>query len=196
MRRIHRLLYGQQQCRTAAAGWGLTAALVTIAVALAAAWQTSAAPQQTPEQEAPYMEWVNEEVVYIIEPGEREAYLQLQSNNEREHFIEQFWLRRDPTPGTPGNEFKREHYRRIGYAMDRFRSAGMAGWKTDRGRVYVLYGPPDEIESHPAGRGGGPPFEQWLYNYIQGIGRRVIVEFVNVNRNGEYRQTRDPNTRN
>jgi hypothetical protein len=80
--------------------------------------------------------------------------------------------------------------------MERFRSPGNVGWKTDRGRIYIVYGPPDEIESHPAGRGGGPPSEKWLYNYIEGIGKRVIVEFVDVNRDGEYRQTRDPNTRN
>jgi GWxTD domain-containing protein len=196
MRRIQRMLYPQEQGRAAAAGWAMTPAVVTVALAVAVAWQVSAVPQQPQQQEAPYMKWVNEDVVYIIEPREREVYLRLQTDEEREHFIEQFWQRRDPTAGTAKNEFKEEHYRRIGFAMERFRSANQVGWKTDRGRIYIVYGPPDEMESHPAGRGGGPPSEQWLYKYIEGIGEGVIVEFVDVNRDGGYRQTRAPNTRN
>ena len=176
--------------------WAVTPALVTVALAVAVAWQASAVPQQQQQQETAYVKWVNEDVVYIIEPREREAYLRLQTDQEREHFIEQFWQRRDPTPGTAKNEFREEHYRRIGFAMERFRSANHVGWKTDRGRIYIRYGPPDEMESHPAGRGGGPPSEQWLYKTIEGIGERVIVEFEDVNRDGEYPQTRDPNSRN
>lgn len=197
MERVRRLLYPQQQSRPVMAGWAAAAPVfVAILLMMAAAAQGPAAPPQQETQNSPYLKWLNEDVVYIIEPSEREAYLRLQSDDERSHFIEQFWQRRDPTPATSNNEFKEEHYRRITYANDRFRAASMAGWKTDRGRIYVVYGPPGEIESHPSGRDGGPPFELWLYNYVEGIGNRVIIEFIDLNRNGEYPQTKDPDARN
>jgi len=196
MTRIQRLLYPQQQRRAALTRWALLPAVLTVSLSLGLAWQGSAAAQQELRQESPYVKWVNEDVVYIIEAREREAYLKLQTDEERKHFIEQFWQRRDLTPGTAKNEFMEEHYRRIRYAGERFRSPSKTGWKTDRGRIYIVYGPPEEIESHPSGRAGGPPFEKWLYNFIQGIGQGVIVEFVDVSRDGEYRQTRDPNARN
>ena len=103
------------------------------------------------ELETPYKKWLNEDVVYIITDEERAAFKRLQTDEEREQFIEQFWLRRDPTPDTVENEFKEEHYRRIAYANEHYAS-GIPGWKTDRGRIYIMYGPPDEIESHPSGR--------------------------------------------
>ena len=102
------------------------------------------------ELETPYRKWLNEDVAYIITDEERTAFKRLQTDEEREQFIEQFWLRRDPTPDTVENEFKEEHYRRIAYANEHFAS-GIPGWKTDRGRIYITYGPPDEIESHPSG---------------------------------------------
>src|SRR5271156_6738830 len=102
------------------------------------------------ELETPYKKWLNEEVGYIITDEERKAFKQLQTDDERQQFIEQFWLRRDPTPDTEENEYREEHYRRIAYANDRFAS-GIPGWKTDRGHIYILWGPPDEIESHPSG---------------------------------------------
>ena len=159
----------------------------------------------TPDQkvDSPYRHWLNEDVAYIITDRERAAFKALQSDAEREHFIEQFWLVRDPTPNTPENEFKEEHYRRIAYANEHYASQ-IPGWKTDRGRVYITYGPPDEIESHPSGGsyqkppqdGGGTvttvPFEQWLYHTIEGIGTNVIIEFVDPQHNGEYRMTADP----
>jgi GWxTD domain-containing protein len=122
----------------------------------------------------------------------------LQTDAEREHFIEQFWQRRDPTPGTPRNEFKEEHYRRIAFANDRFRTtAGIPGWKTDRGRIYITFGPPDELDRHP---NGGPlhgdnllyPFETWRYRYIAGIGNDVSMDFADEARNGAYHMTKDP----
>ncbi|MGH9804972.1 MAG: GWxTD domain-containing protein, partial [Candidatus Acidiferrales bacterium] len=125
------------------------------------------------------------------------------TEEEREQFVEQFWLRRDPTPDTIENESKEEHYRRIAYANERFAS-GKAGWKTDRGRIYIMHGPPDEIESHPAGgmyerpmeEGGGStsvyPFERWRYRYLEGVGSDIIIEFVDVSGSGEYRMTMDP----
>ncbi len=139
-----------------------------------------------------YQKWVKEDVAYIITNEERSAYKRLPTNAEREHFIEQFWLRRDPTPGTDANEFKEEHYRRIAYTNSNF-SAAIAGWKTDRGRIYISYGPPDEKEVHPTGSASKPyPYEQWLYRFIEGVGKDVVVEFVDPERTGEFRMTADP----
>ena len=160
----------------------------------------------------PYRKWLNEEAVYIITDQERKAFLQLKTDDERNMFITQFWARRDPmipTPrgeypaiakGNPENEYKKEHYRRIKYVNDRF-TTKIPGWKTDRGRIYIQYGPPDEIESHPSGgkftpEGGATvdtyPFEQWRYRWIEGIGQNVIMEFVDTTRTGEYHLTMDP----
>ncbi len=155
------------------------------------------------ELETPYRKWLNEDVTYIITDEERQSWKRLQTDEEREQFIEQFWLRRDPTPDTMENEFKEEHYRRIAYANERFAS-GIPGWKTDRGRIYITYGPADEIESHPSGgtyerppeEGGGTtstyPFEKWRYRYIEGIGNDINIEFVDPTMTGEYRLTMDP----
>jgi GWxTD domain-containing protein len=155
------------------------------------------------ELPTPYKQWLNEDVVYIITGEERAAFLRLQTNEEREQFIEQFWLRRDPTPDTPENEFKEEHYRRIAYANEHFAS-GIPGWKTDRGRIYIIWGKPDEIESHPTGgtyerpeeEGGGTtatyPFEQWTYRHMDGIGDNVMLEFVDPTMTGEYHLSSDP----
>lgn len=155
------------------------------------------------ELETPYRKWLNEDVTYIITDEERAAFKRLSTDEEREQFIEQFWLRRDPSPDSSENEFKEEHYRRIAYANERFAS-GIPGWKTDRGRIYITYGPPDENESHPSGgsyerpyeEGGGTtstyPFEKWRYRWIEGIGTDIIIEFVDPTMTGEYRMTMDP----
>ena len=155
------------------------------------------------ELETPYRKWLNEDVAYIITDEERAAFKRLQTDEEREQFIEQFWLRRDPTPDTVENEFKEEHYRRIAYANEHYAS-GIPGWKADRGRIYIMYGPADEIESHPSGgtyerppeEGGGTtstyPFEKWRYRYIEDIGSDINIEFVDPTMSGEYRMTMDP----
>jgi GWxTD domain-containing protein len=155
------------------------------------------------ELETPYRKWLNEDVTYIITDEERAAFKRLTTDEEREQFIEQFWLRRDPSPDSAENEFKEEHYRRIAYANERFAS-GFPGWKTDRGRIYITYGPPDENESHPSGgsyerpyeEGGGTtstyPFEKWRYRWIEGVGTDIIIEFVDPTMTGEYRMTMDP----
>src|ERR1700719_4292282 len=155
------------------------------------------------ELDTPYKQWLNEDVVYIISPEERNAFGQLATNEEREQFIEQFWLRRSTNPDLPDNEFKEEHYRRIAYANEHYAS-GIPGWKTDRGHMYIVWGPPDEIESHPTGgtydrpmeEGGGStttyPWETWRYRYMEGIGENVIWEFVDPSGSGEYRLTMDP----
>jgi len=155
------------------------------------------------ELATPYKKWLEQEVPYIISDEERAAFLQMQTNEEREQFIEAFWQRRDPTPDSVENEFKEEHYRRIAYANERFAS-GIPGWKTDRGRIYIIWGPADNIESHPTGgtydrpenEGGGTtetyPFEQWNYHYLEGIGSNITIEFVDPSSTGEYHMTMDP----
>jgi len=155
------------------------------------------------ELETPWKKWLNEDVTYIITDEERKAFKQMNTDEEREQFVEQFWLRRDPTPDTVENEFKEEHYRRIAYANERFAS-GIPGWKTDRGRIYITFGPADEIDEHPSGgtyerpaaEGGGEtttfPFEDWRYRYIEGIGNDVMIEFVDTTMTGEYHMTMDP----
>src|ERR1700733_6945913 len=155
------------------------------------------------ELETPYKKRLNEDVVYIITDEERAAFKRLASDEERESFIESFWLRRDPTPDTEENEFKEEHYRRIAYTNDHYAS-GIPGWKTDRGRIYIMYGPPDEIEDHSSGgtyerppeEGGGTtstyPFQQWRYRWIEGVGTNIIIEFVDPTMSGEFRMTMDP----
>ena len=155
------------------------------------------------EMESPYKRWLTEEVPYIITDEERASFKKLTTDDEREQFIEAFWERRNPNPGSPENEFKEEYYRRIAYANEHY-SSGIPGWKTDRGRIYIVYGPPDEIESHPSGgsyirppeEGGGEtstfPFETWRYRYIDGIGTNIILEFVDPTMTGEYHYTIDP----
>lgn len=155
------------------------------------------------ELDSSYRQWLNEDVTYIISPDERNAFLQLDTNEEREQFIEQFWLRRSSNPDLPDNDFKEEHYRRIAYANEHFAS-GIPGWKTDRGRMYIMWGPADEVESHPTGgtydrpmeEGGGStttyPFETWRWRYLEGIGENIILEFVDPSGSGEYHLTMDP----
>jgi GWxTD domain-containing protein len=155
------------------------------------------------EQESAYSKWIQDEVPYIITDEERDAWKKLTTDDEREKFIEAFWERRNPNPGDPENEYKEEYYRRIAYANEHYAS-GIPGWKTDRGRIYIMYGPPDEIDNHDAGgtyqrpidEGGGEtetfPFEDWTYNYIPGIGENVQLEFVDPTMSGEFHLTMDP----
>ena len=149
-----------------------------------------------------YRKWLDEDVRWIITDEERSAFMQLSNDEERDQFIEAFWQRRDPTPDTEENEFKEEHYRRIAYANEHF-AAGIPGWKSDRGRIYIVFGPADEIDSHPSGgsyerpmeEGGGEtstfPFETWRYRYLEGIGQEVMIEFVDTCMCGDYHMTMD-----
>ncbi len=149
-----------------------------------------------------YKKWLDEDVVWIITDEEKAALKQLSNDEERDSFIEAFWQRRDPTPDTEENEYKEEHYQRIAYANEHF-AAGIPGWKSDRGRIYIMYGKADEVESHPSGgsyerpmsEGGGEtstfPFEDWRYRYLEGIGQEVIIEFVDTCMCGEYHMTMD-----
>ena len=152
--------------------------------------------------EGPYKKWLDEDVRWIITDEELHAFKKLTTNAERDQFMEQFWLRRDPTPDTAENEYKEEHYRRIAYADEHF-AAGMPGWKTDRGRIYIMFGPADSIDSHPMGgpyqrpadEGGGQtetfPFEVWRYRYLEGIGQEIEIEFVDDCQCGAYEMTMD-----
>src|SRR5665213_409386 len=158
------------------------------------------------ELASPYKKWLSEDVIYIITDEERRAFVQLQTNEERKQFIEEFWERRQPDPDSTDNPVKEEHYRRIAYTNEHFAS-GLAGWKTDRGRIYIEYGKPDSIETHPTGGtwnrpmdlGGGStetyPYEDWTYNYIEGIGNNVELEFVDITGTGEYKFTTDPSAK-
>jgi len=157
------------------------------------------------ELDSQYKIWLDQDVVYIISPEERHAFLQLATNEEREQFIEAFWQRRNPDPDSAENTFKEEHYRRIAYANEHFAS-GIPGWKTDRGKIYIMWGPPDEIDAHPTGgnwdrpmdQGGGStttyPYEDWRYRYLEGtgLGENVELEFVDPTSTGEYHLTMDP----
>ena len=151
-----------------------------------------------------YKKWVDEDVRWIISDEELSAFKKLSNNEERDQFIEQFWLRRDPTPDTVENEYKEEHYRRIAYANEHF-AAGVPGWRTDRGQIYIKFGAPTSIETHPSGgsyerpieEGGGStstyPFETWRYRYLEGehLGNEVEIEFVDKCMCGAYQMTLD-----
>lgn len=156
------------------------------------------------EKDKIYKNWLNKDVEYIITSDEKKAYKALKTDAERENFIENFWRRRDPDPDTEENEYREEYYERIAYANEHFAS-GIPGWKTDRGRIYITFGKPDSIESHPSGgsydrpsyEGGGStttyPFETWFYRHLDNVGDGIEIEFVDPTGTGEYRIARSPN---
>ena len=206
MKRIQRLLYPKGPSGIWAPALAAAVLMASTAMVLAALHvnsNSSPASEQTNKKvDNPWQKWLSEDVVYIISDEEKTAFERLKTDEERQHFVEQFWARRNPTPGTPENKFKEEHYRRIAYANEHW-AWNLPGWKTDCGRIYIRYGPPDEIESHPAGGshmrresdGGGIvmtcPFEDWRYAHFQGLGS-LIIEFVDPSSSGEYRMTLDP----
>ncbi|MDQ3817898.1 MAG: GWxTD domain-containing protein [Acidobacteriota bacterium] len=159
---------------------------------------------EKPELKKAYKDWLEKDVAYIITDQERAAFKKLQTDEERENFIELFWRRRDPDPDTDENEYREEYYERIAYANEHYTS-GIPGWKTDRGRIYIMWGKPDEVETHPSGgqyerpsyEGGGStstyPFEIWFYRYLPGVGSGIEIEFVDPTGSGEYHIARDPN---
>jgi GWxTD domain-containing protein len=154
------------------------------------------------ELKGPYRKWLDQDVAYIITDQERKAFLSLSNDEERESFIEAFWQRRNPDPDSPENTFRDEHYRRIAYANEHF-AAGKPGWMTDRGRIYIMWGPPDSKDEHPSGgtyerpidEGGGEtstfPFEVWHYRYLEGVGDNIDIEFVDTCMCGDYHFTID-----
>ena len=157
-----------------------------------------------PELKDAYKRWINTDVAYIITKDEKKAFYALTTDEERENFIENFWRRRDPNPDTEENEYREEYYERIAYANEHYAS-GIPGWKTDRGRIYITWGKPDSVESHPSGgaydrpsyEGGGStttyPFETWFYRHLDGVGDGIEIEFVDPTGTGEYRIARDAN---
>jgi GWxTD domain-containing protein len=157
---------------------------------------------QRQELSTAYKTWLNQDVAWIISDEETKAFKNLSNDEERDAFIEQFWLRRNPNPDSPDNEFREEHYRRIAYANEHF-AAGKPGWKTDRGHIYISFGKPDSIDSHPSGgsyqrpfeEGGGEtstfPFETWHYRYLEGVGDNIDLEFVDTCQCGDYHFTID-----
>jgi GWxTD domain-containing protein len=157
-----------------------------------------------PELKKAYKDWLDKDVTYIITDEERKAFKKLATDDERERFIEEFWRRRDPDPDTDENEFKEEYYERIAYANEHFAS-GIPGWKSDRGRIWIMFGKPDGRETHPMGgmydrpsyEGGGStstyPFETWFYRYLPGVGSGIEIEFVDPTGSGEYRLARNAN---
>jgi GWxTD domain-containing protein len=154
------------------------------------------------ELKGAYKTWLEQDVSYIISDEERRAFKTLSNDEERDAFIENFWLRRNPDSDSPENEFREEHYRRIAYANEHY-AAGKPGWKTDRGHIYISFGPPDSIDAHPSGgtymrptdEGGGQtatfPFETWHYRYLEGIGENIDLEFVDTCQCGDYHFTID-----
>jgi GWxTD domain-containing protein len=206
MKRIKRLLYPKGPSGIWAPTLAAAVLMAGSAMALAA-WQVNANPGlaslQSDQKAGTWQKWLNEDVVYIISDEEKAAFEHLTTDEERQQFVAHFWARRDPTPGTPENEFKEEHYRRIAYANDHW-PWQVPGWKTGRGMIYIKYGPPDEIDSHPAGgsyerpaaEGGGTvmtyPFEDWRYSHFAGVGS-LTVEFIDPTKTGEFRMTLDPN---
>ena len=154
------------------------------------------------ELKGSYKTWVDQDVRWIITDEELSAFKHLSNDEERDQFIENFWLRRNPNPDSPDNEYREEHYARIAYANEHF-AAGKSGWRTDRGHIYIAYGKPDSTDSHPSGgnyerpveEGGGNtstyPFEIWHYRYIEGIGDNIDIEFVDTCMCGDYHMTMD-----
>ncbi len=189
----------------------LTASILMASVSIGFAQEVK--PSQDPlnkprvmgkEKEKIYRDWVSKDVDYIITPEEKKAFKALKTDEERENFIAQFWARRDPNPDTEENEYREEFYERIAYANEHYAS-GIPGWKTDRGRIYITWGKPDSVESHPSGgsydrpsyEGGGStttyPFEIWFYRHLEGVGSGIEIEFVDPTGTGEYRIARSPN---
>lgn len=198
MKRIRRLLYPSHPTLA----W--TPLFTTGVLALAAAVTLGAARQQHPEapksrvlqacsdsvnsNAAPisdYHKWLNEDVFYIVDGAERDAFKKLKTDEERNCFVYQFWERRNPTPGAVENKFKAEHYRRITYANAHFAGASLPGWQTDRGHMYIVYGPPDEIDSHP--KATPHPYQSWGYRHVEGLGDGLnTFTFVDRTGHGDY----------
>jgi GWxTD domain-containing protein len=186
----------------------LSVSLLGLVVQPVLAQQQQQDPSQKPRNVKPevkkaYRDWVEKDVSYIITDAEKRAFKKLETDDERERFIEDFWRRRDPDPDTEENEYREEYYERIAYANEHY-SSGVPGWKTDRGRIYITFGKPDEVESHPTGgayerpsyQGGGDtttyPFEIWFYRHLDNVGNGIEIEFVDPTGSGEYHIAQSP----
>lgn len=203
-------MFKSKLARNLATGMLFAAAAASTAVAQK---EKEGTPSQDPSSKArnvkqelkeAYKKWVNTDVDYIITKEEKKAFYALVTDEERENFIENFWRRRDPNPDTEENEYREEYYERIAYANQHYTS-GIPGWRTDRGRIYIAWGKPDSVESHPSGgsydrpsyEGGGStstyPFEIWFYRHLDNVGDGIEIEFVDPTGTGEYRIARNAN---
>lgn len=197
MKRIKRLLNPRDPHGLWAPVLAAVVLMASTAMALAA-WHASPHPSVSSEQatnhlQHPWQKWLNEDVVYLISEEEKATFESLKTDEERQHFVEHFWERRDPTPGTPENGFKEEHYRRIAYANQHYGSASSTpGWRTDRGHMYIVYGPPDEIDSHPKRAHDTYGVEMWLYRHIEGLGDNRSFTFADQTGTGNYRLAPSP----
>ncbi len=197
MKRIRRLLYPG----SASGAWtpALASAVLVVAAAVTlGAWEQNDPPRSKVLQACPdavqeevfaspaaFEKWLNEDVVYIIDDAERAAFQKLTTPEERACFVAQFWERRNPEPGASVNKFKKEHYRRIAYANSHFAGSSVPGWQTDRGHMYILYGPPDEIDSHP--HATPHPWELWGYKHVDGMsGNYNTFTFIDRTGHGDY----------
>lgn len=202
VKRIRRLLYPKGANGVWTPLFAAAILITTAAVALSS-WppkppqQSSAAAQRQKDRSetTSYDKWPNQEVVYIITDQERAAFKKLTTDEEREKFIEQFWERRNPNPGSPENKFKEEYYRRIAYANRHF-GTSRPGWKTDRGYTYIIYGPPDEIAATIYGPAPGPhvPYgiQVWSYRHVEGVGDNLSVQFMDTTGTGDYERPPGP----
>jgi GWxTD domain-containing protein len=129
-----------------------------------------------------YEQWLNE-VTYIITMAEKEVFLHLETNKEKDLFIREFWRQRDPTPGTPSNEFKEEHYQRFQFANETFgRLSTLKGWQTDRGRMYIILGSPYQVEKiHTIQT---YPIEIWYYHGDPNLGQPTVFRLLFFRRGG------------
>lgn len=141
----------------------------------------------------PYFVWLTEDVSYIISPDERSAFLRLTKDQDRDLFIEHFWQRRNPDPETQDNFLESEHYRRIVYSNEHFSTRNTDGWKTDRGQIYIQWGQPDSVQSNESDDGGAS--ETWRYQYLEGVGENVALEFADPKLTGDYRLMLEPDER-
>ena len=164
---------------------GLVSTLFLVMVAVVSGAQKTDIKDLNPR----FQKWLNEDVIYIITPREREVFLSLSNDRERDLFIEAFWKQRDPTPGTPENEFMRDHYERIKYANHYFgRRAPRPGWQTDRGRVHIILGEPNDVQRFD-GSANTYNSEVWFYQGMveQGLPAGFSLVFFQDGNVGEYR---------
>ena len=152
---------------------------VLISSSVAAQQPTRRGYHRSSDLKPVYQRWLSEDVTYIITPEEKRAFLMLSTDDQREQFIDVFWRMRDTNPATSENEYRAEHYARIAYSNQNFAFGHVAGWQTDRGRIYITHGKPDEIRKSTG-------VEVWVYRYAPGLGHNVEVEFVDVNGTGNY----------
>ncbi|MGH9735216.1 MAG: TonB family protein [Candidatus Acidiferrales bacterium] len=195
MKRIRRLL----DPKLATAVWtpALAAIIVVMTAAVTlAAWPpavlhravTLAQNEQKSAAQSKYEKWLNEDVTYIITPQERAAFARLKTDAERDKFIDQFWEHRNPHPGSAVNAYKEHYYRSTAYANQHFSFDGNPGWRTDRGHVLIVYGPPDEIDSHKTPYA----YEEWRYKQIDEKSDNVTFKFVDRSGHGDYKLISSP----